>query len=105
MKTIRRRYLALEVDSCEEVSSSEFMSSVWGAVTKLYGEVGASQAGLSLIDYDQQRKTAIVRVGHKALDMVRASLASITQLSNKPAAVHVLIVSGTIKALKKKARL
>ena len=105
MKTIRRRYLALEVDSCEEVSSSEFMSSVWGAVTKLYGEVGASQAGLSLIDYDQQRKTAIVRVGHKALDMVRASLASITQMANKPAAVHVLTVSGTIKALKKKARL
>lgn len=105
MKTIRRRYLALEVDSCEEVSSSEFMNAVWGAVTKLYGEVGASQAGLSLIDYDQQKKTAIIRVGHKALDMVRASLASITQLSNKPAAVHVLTVSGTIKALKKKARL
>jgi len=81
------------------------MNAVWGAVTKLYGEVGASQAGLSLIDYDQQKKTAIIRVGHKALDMVRASLASITQLSNKPAAVHVLTVSGTIKALKKKARL
>ena len=105
MKTVRRRYLALEVDSCEGVSSSEFMNVVWGAVTKLYGEVGASQTGLSLIDYDQQKKTAIVRVGHKALDMVRASLASITQMSNKPAAVHVLTVSGTIKALKKKAKL
>lgn len=105
MKTIRRRYLALEVDSCEEVDSSEFMNAVWGAVTKLYGEFGASQTGLSLIDYDQQKKTAIIRVGHKALDMVRASLASITQISNKPAAVHVLTVSGTIKALKKKAKL
>jgi RNase P/RNase MRP subunit POP5 len=81
------------------------MNAVWGAVTKLYGEFGASQTGLSLIDYDQQKKTAIVRVGHKALDMVRASLASITQMSNKPAAVHVLTVSGTIKALKKKAKL
>jgi RNase P/RNase MRP subunit POP5 len=81
------------------------MNAVWGAVTKLYGEVGASQTGLSLIDYDQQKKTAIIRVGHKALDMVRASLASITQMSNKPAAVHVLTVSGTIKALKKKAKL
>jgi len=37
--------------------------------------------------------------------MIRAALASITEIRNKPAAVHVLKVSGTIKALHKKKKL
>jgi RNase P/RNase MRP subunit POP5 len=105
LKTVRRRYLALQVDSVESFSSSELMNAVWNAVVKLYGECGASQAGLSLISCEPQERVAVVRVGHKAVDMVRASLASITSIAGKPAAVHVLRVSGTIKALRKKAKL
>jgi len=104
LKTVRRRYLALHVDSAESFSSSEFMNAVWNAVVKLYGECGASQAGLSLISYEPQEKFAVVRVGHKAVEPVRASLASITGIAGKPVAVHVLRVSGTIKALCKKAK-
>ena len=105
MKTVRRRYLALQVDSAESFSSSELMTAIWDAVMKLYGEYGASQAGLSLISYDLQEKFAVTRVGHKAVDQVRASLALITSIGGRPAAVHVLRVSGTIKALRKKTRL
>ena len=105
MKTVRRRYLALQVDSAESFSSSELMNAVWNAVTKLYGECGASQAGLSLISYEPQERIVIVRVGHKAVDMMRTSLASLTNIAGKSAAVHVLRVSGTIKALRKKAKL
>ena len=105
MKTVRRRYLALQVDSVESFSSSELMNAVWNALMRLYGECGASQAGLSLISYEPQERVAVVRVGHKAVDMLRASLASITSIAGKPAAVHVLRVSGTIEALRKKAKL
>jgi RNase P/RNase MRP subunit POP5 len=105
LKTVRRRYLALQVDSAESFSSSELMTAIWNALMKLYGECGASQAGLSLITYDLQEKFAVARVGHKAVDPVRASLASITSIAGRPAAVHVLRVSGTIKALRKKAKL
>jgi len=105
LKTVRRRYLALQLDSTESSNSNELMNALWNAMMKLYGECGASQAGLSLIGYDPQERIAVVRVGHKAVDMVRASLASITNIAGKPAAVHVLRVSGTIKALRKKAKL
>ena len=77
------------------------MDAIWGSITQLYGEYGASQANLVLINYDAEQKLAIVRVNLPALGNLRASIATIVQIADKPAAVHVLAVSGTIKALSK----
>ena len=99
MKRIKRRYLALQLE-CEGVPTErELMDAIWAAITKLYGEVGASLTGLALIDFDLERKVAVVRVSLAALGMVRASLATVTSIAGKEAAVHVLAVSGTLKAL------
>jgi len=103
LKRIRRRYLALEIDSGELFDSREFMDAVWSAVLKLYGEYGASRAGLTLIDYDMEKRFAVIRTVHTAVDMVRTALASMTRIGNKPVAIHILRVSGTIKSLYKKA--
>lgn len=102
---MRRRYIASKIDSNETFTSREFISAIWDAVLKLYGEYGASQTYLALIDYDAEKKHAILRTAHTTVDMIRAALASITEIRNKPAAIHVLKVSGTIKALHKKKKL
>ncbi|MGQ9507147.1 MAG: Rpp14/Pop5 family protein [Candidatus Bathycorpusculaceae bacterium] len=102
MKKLRRRYLALKIDSDETFSSKDFMDEVWSAVSKLYGEYGASQTGLALIDYDMEKGFAVLRVAHTAVNIARTAIASITKIENKPATIHVLTVSGTIKALYKK---
>ncbi|MDI6691316.1 MAG: Rpp14/Pop5 family protein [Candidatus Bathyarchaeota archaeon] len=99
---MRRRYLALKIDSDETFSSKDFMDAVWSAISKLYGEYGASQTGLALIDYDVEKGFAVLRTSHTAVKMVRIALASITKIGIKPATIHVLTVSGTIKALHKK---
>jgi RNase P/RNase MRP subunit POP5 len=78
------------------------MDAVWGAVTRLYGEYGASLTGLTLIDYNEEKKTAVIRVALAAVGMVRTSLASILSIANREAAVHVVAVSGTIKSLLEK---
>jgi RNase P/RNase MRP subunit POP5 len=75
------------------------MEALWASISRLFGEYGASQASLSLIDYDEARKLVVVRTGHKTLEMVRTSLASVTQIGKRPVALHVLAVSGTIRAL------
>ncbi len=80
------------------------MDAVWSAVTKLYGEYGASLTSLALINYDAEKKTAVIRTSLATVDLVRASLASITSVAGREAAVHVLAVSGTINALRKKTR-
>lgn len=102
MKRVKRRYLALQLDSDGLPSRKEFIDAVWGAVTKLYGEHGASLTSLTLISYDLEKKTAVVRTSLSTLNLVRASLATITSIADNEAAVHVTAVSGTIKALRQK---
>lgn len=80
------------------------MDAVWHAVTQLYGEFGASLTSLALIDYDVEQKLAIVRTNLTTVDNMRTAVASITSISGKQAAVHIIAVSGTIKALCAKLR-
>lgn len=99
----RRRYLALKVD-CEEPFESMVLSdAIWNAVLRLFGEVGASQAGLYLIRFDEKTHIGVLRCSHTYLPMVRAAVASITKIGGAKAAVHVLRVAGTLKALIRKA--
>jgi RNase P/RNase MRP subunit POP5 len=104
LKRVKRRYLTLQLDSDGLPTGKEFIDAVWSAVTKLYGEHGASLTSLSLIDYDMEKKTAVIRTSLATLNMTRASIAAITSVAGKEAAVHVIAVSGTIKALKKKTQ-
>ena len=104
MKRVKRRYLALQLESDGLPTGKEVIDSVWSAVTKLYGEHGASLTSLSLIDYDVAKKTAVIRASLATLKIVRASIATITSVAGKEAAVHVTAVSGTIKALHKKTQ-
>ncbi|MCL2477287.1 Rpp14/Pop5 family protein [Candidatus Bathycorpusculum sp.] len=99
MKRTKRRYLALQLE-CEGLPSErELMDALWDSVTKLYGEVGASLTGLSLIDFNTTRKVVVIRVLLASLPSVRAGLAAVTSVAGVEASVHVLSVSGTIKAL------
>lgn len=103
MKRSKQRYLALKLEREQVVNQREILNAVWAALTKLYGEYGASQARLALIDFDEKNQTAILRVSLSMLQQVRASIASITQVSGKEAALHVIGISGTIKALNKQS--
>jgi RNase P/RNase MRP subunit POP5 len=86
LKRMKRRYLALQLE-CEILPCErEFMDAVWAAVTKLYGEVG-------------ERKIFVVRTSLASLPIVKASLATVTGVAGRCASVHVLSVSGTLKAL------
>jgi len=104
-RRVRRRYLALKILSEQPVNGRDVMDAVWKAVVQLFGEYGASQVGLSLVECNLQKNYVIVCCSHTAVEVVRASVASITEMNEKTVAIHVLGVSGTLKVLRKKALL
>lgn len=104
-KGVRRRYLALRLVSEQSVGREDLMNAIWDAVIQLFGEYGASQTNLTLIRYNSERNYVIIRCSHKTLEMVKASIASITEINGKPAAIRIQRVSGTLKALLKRHRL
>ncbi len=104
-KGVRRRYLALKLVSEQSMSRKDLMNTIWDAIVQLFGEYGASQTDLTLIRHYPERNHAIVRCSHKALEMIKASIASITEINGKPAAIRIQMVSGTLKALLKRLQL
>jgi RNase P/RNase MRP subunit POP5 len=100
LKRTKRRYLAVEIESPEAIDSKEFMDAIWNALTRLYGEYGASRTSLTMIGYEQEKRIAIIRAALVSVDMVRAAIASVTRIGDKPVALHVLRVSGTLRSLR-----
>ena len=99
LKRVKRRYLLVAVDCGIKCSSGEFMDAVWGSVSKLFGDVGCGKVGLSLVSFHEASRVAVLRVGLAGVESVRTALACVTKISGKPAAFHVLKVSGTLKSL------
>ena len=104
MKRIKHRYLAVEVDFEGMLTQRDFLDAVWASVTRLFGEFGASQTGLAMVHFDEEKRMAIIRVSLAMLQQVRAAAASITRIAGREAAVHVTVISGTLKSLRDKAR-
>ena len=85
----------------QTVHARDLINAVWDAILRLFGEHGASWVDFALIECDPEGGWAVVRCSHKALEVVRASIASITEINEKPVAIHVTGVSGTLKSLRK----
>ena len=102
VKTVRRRYIAFKVEG--ETSKRELEEAIRGSVERLYGLNGLWKLEPTLIEFDEQYQIGIVRCNHRWLPWMRASLTAITEIKGKPIALHVLRVSGTLRALRKRLR-
>ncbi len=102
IKREKRRYLALEVACDQPVDERAVLDAVQASVIRLFGEYGASKTNLRLITYIPEKHQVVICCSHTMLEKVRAAIASIMEVNGKTAAIHVVGVSGTLKALSKK---
>jgi len=99
---VRRRYIAVRIDSDRAFEERDIYDAVWTSILRLFGEYGASQTELTLVDYDQETKQAILRCSHKALNLARASIVAVAEIDNEKANIHIVLVSGTLRSLRRK---
>jgi len=97
-----RRYLAIRLDGDDSFSELEVSDAIHRAVRDLYGYSGVSGLQPRLIEYDEEKREGIVRCDRSHTREFRATLALITEISDRDAAVRVTGASGTIKSLKAK---
>jgi RNase P/RNase MRP subunit POP5 len=93
--------LAIKIES-SRTTEREIYNAILDSILRLFGEYGASQTDLRLIEYDPEKMQAILRCSHKALPIVRASIPCVTHIGNEPASMHIQLVSGTLKSLRRK---
>jgi ribonuclease P/MRP protein subunit POP5 len=90
----KKRYVAFEVISDRDVQAREAATAILGAVHRYMGESGAAEAGIMVLTkrYDPARKRGLVRVSHKMVDKLRASLCFTRDL-----VIRSVGASGTLK--------
>lgn len=96
----RHRYAAFRVFSPNSPGEKEVHEAVQRSVLELFGVYGFSTIKPKIIEYDVDKSEGIVRCSHLHLPLLRASLAYITTIEEKPAAFIILKVSGTLKTLR-----
>jgi ribonuclease P/MRP protein subunit POP5 len=99
----RRRYLLFEVFSERAIDKRELLKELWDSLYSLYGDLGASESKVWLIDYQTTEGATsgrgILRCAHHKVEEVRASLACIHAVNDVRVGIRVIRTSGTIKGL------
>ena len=98
----RNRYLILEAISDKAPDRKQVSDAVWGALLRLYGEVGAAKTSLWMMDWRDESLRGILKCTHKSVEQVRASAAAVKELAGRKAIVSVKYVSGTLKGARER---
>ena len=100
---MKRRYIALDPQGETTFSEKALSNAIWNMIFQLFGEVGASQTALHWMRGSRvPDRIPVIRCSHKALDMVRAAVAAVTEIEGTRCVIRVIAVSGTLKGLQKK---
>ncbi|TFG06018.1 MAG: hypothetical protein EU536_00310 [Promethearchaeota archaeon] len=96
-----QRYILFELIADSMIDEKDLIRTIWRNLFQLYGDVGASNTGLWLVEYEKN-KYGIIRTNDHAVTMIKATLAIIRQVNGIKCIFSVKGVSGTIKSLKEK---
>jgi RNase P/RNase MRP subunit POP5 len=102
VRGVRRRYLYIKVNAGEIINEDHFFSALSNKVHFLYGVTGSNSMNMKLIEWDNEKQAAIIRINHIKLNEARTVIAHIQKIKNTVVRLDVVRVSGTIKTLKSK---
>ena len=100
----KKRYLAFEIVSESKIKDFSWVSStVWSSLLSFVGELGAAKAGIIVMQdkYNAKNQKGIIRVNHKYVDQLRASLSLVKQIEGKEVIIRSLTVSGMLNKASK----
>ena len=101
----KKRYLAFEILSKEKIKDFKLVSDEINSKNlEFLGQLGVAKAGIQPLKetWNQEKQRGIIKVGHKHVDELKASLSLINNIGNKEVIVKTVGVSGIIKKAKER---
>lgn len=96
----KKRYLAIEVISTDQISRGELSREIYFTGCSLLGDLGMSECDIKVLGFENG--LGIIQCAHTKLSETRAALAALTYINKKRATVYVLGASGTVKGATEK---
>ncbi|MFH0817882.1 MAG: Rpp14/Pop5 family protein [Candidatus Micrarchaeota archaeon] len=98
----KRRYVSFKIEAEMPVSEKEAFDAIFCSILSFLGEFGYSKANPKQIRFDQKTGFGVIRCSATEVENVRASLAYLSKIVNRKAAVRLLSNSGSMKKLKQR---
>ncbi len=102
VRRIRRRYIAFLVKSDLPLSRRDIGEALIPEMMRQSNRSEMETGKVRLINYDETTCIGIIRCGHLAVGAIRSYLSKVDNIHEKRAAVQVIGISGTIRALRRK---
>ncbi len=101
----KKRYLAFEIISKSKIKAfSEVSRAIWASTLSYAGTKGTAKMGIWVMPelYNPEKQKGLIRVEHRNMDELKASLALINQIEQQPAIVRSIGASGILNKAQKK---
>ena len=96
----KKRYLVFEIISKANITDfKEIEKNILENTLRFLGELGMAKAGILILKdkFDIKKQKGIIRVSHKYVNELRASLALIQKINNQVVIVRSIGLSGILK--------
>ena len=96
----KKRYVIFEVVPIDKKLNGKPLYEVTNHIRESLGKFDSFEAGIMPIDYNSKANKGILRVNHKFVDKVKASLLFLSKIGNESVIVKSIGVSGLINKAK-----
>ncbi|HLF54237.1 MAG TPA: Rpp14/Pop5 family protein [Candidatus Nanoarchaeia archaeon] len=101
----KKRYLAFEIVSKSKIKSfSEAAKAIWASTLAFAGTKETARMGLMVLPetFNKDKQRGLIKIGHKNVEELKASLALINQIEQQPVIVRTIGVSGILAKAEKR---
>ena len=101
----RKRYVVFKILSNKRIKdSSQVSKAIWRYTASFMGALGQAEAGIWVLEdkWNSEKQTGMIKVGHKHVNELKASLALIDTIDDEPVIVQSTGTSGIMKKATKK---
>lgn len=98
----KKRYIAFRLECENPLREKEVFEAVWKTFFELFGSVGTARQKLWPIMFSEKQGIAVIRCSLECLHEAKAGILFIKEVHGKPASPRILLVSGSMKRIKKR---